>query len=348
MNAKKSLAALLALALLTVLLSACKAKDIVALAGLDKSGLRVGDRFGNKVSVPNAEEFLAAMKEAKVVSKPNPEDVKPETLADYIFTSGEGKVYYDYDGKYLIHVDKNQKKTVYSCDLTSLLEGVPGLPPRISVGLNQDSSISPMLAELSKVKMPSAALFEAPGKSVLMVAAGEKPTGGYVMSLDGVTYTNGTLIVKVRLTNPANPTDTVLSYPYIELGIYGQPDVEVQLISQGSSGDKVEHVSLGRVAQGQNVIMLHPERGALLTERVRITGFARVPDGTFTIEVQDANYILGKKTVNVTERAPDWGYFEFDMDLISASSANGLVVIYRTEGGRRVEELIVPVSFGGK
>jgi len=96
MDARKGLAALVVLVLLTVFLVACKAKDVVSLAGLDKSGLRVSDRFGNKVSISNAEEFLATMKEAKVVSKP--ENVKSETEADYILTSGEGKVYYDYDG----------------------------------------------------------------------------------------------------------------------------------------------------------------------------------------------------------------------------------------------------------
>ncbi len=346
MNIRKSLVVLVAFVLLAASLAACGVKDVVTLARLDKSGLNIGDRFGNKVSIPNAEEFLAAMKEAKVAS--DPKNVKSETEADYIFTSGEGKVYYDYDGKYLIHVDKKQKKTVYSCDLSALLEGVPGLPPRVIVGLNQDSGISPMLTELSKVKNPSAALFAASEKSILMVAAGEKPDGGYVMSLDGATYANGTLIVKVRLTDPANPTSTGLSYPYLEMGIYGNPDVEVQFISKGPSGDKVEHVSLARVAKGQNVVMLHPERGSLLTERARINGFARVPGGTFTVEVDDGHYVLGKKTVTVTKTAPEWGYFELDLSLSPASSANGMVTVYRTEGGQRVTELEVPVSFGGK
>jgi hypothetical protein len=346
MNIRKSLVVIVALVLSAAFLTACGTKDVVSLARLDKSGLTVSDRFGNKAPISDAEDFLAAMKTAKTVSKP--EGVKSETEADYIFTSGEGRVYYDYEGKFLIFVDKSQKKTVYSCDLAALLEGVSGLPPRIAVGQNQDSSVSPMFSELSKVKVPSAALFDASGKSVLMVAAGEKPTEGYLMSLDGVTYSNGTMIFKVRLTDPANPTATGPSYPYLEIGIYGNPIVEVQFISKGSSGDKVEHVSLARVAEGQNVIMLHPERGSLLTERIRVNGFARLPDGKFTIEVEDGHYILGKKTVTVTEKAPDWGYFEVDMDLLTASSANGMILIYRTEGGQRIEELLVPVSFGGK
>lgn len=346
MNIKKSLVVIVALVLSAAFLTACGTKDVVTLARLDKSGLAVSDRFGNKVSISNGEDFLAAMKAAKAVSKA--EGVKSETEADYIFTSGDGKVYYDYEGKFLIFVDKNQKKTVYSCDLSALLEGVPSLPPRVSVGQNQDPGVSPMLLELSKVKGPSAALFEAAGKSVLMVAAGERPTDGYLMSLDGVTYSNGTMVFKVRLTDPANPSTDGPSYPYMEIGIYGNPNVEVQFISKGSSGDKVEHVSLARVAEGQNVIMLHPERGSLLTERIRVNGFARLPDGKFTIEVEDGHYILGKKTVTVAEIAPVWGYFEVDMDLMTASSANGMILIYRTEGGQRIEELLVPVSFGGK
>ncbi len=346
MNIRRTTIALLAVVLLATSLTACAKKDLVTLAKLDPTAMTVGDRYGNSVQIPNMSDFVAAMKSAKVVK--NPAGVKSETEADYIFTSGQSRVYYDYQGKYLIYVDKDQKKTVYSADLTQLLSEVPGLVPRIEVGSNLDQNVSGVIEQIKKVKSPAAALFEASDRSILMVAAGEKPTSGYLMSLDGVTYANGTMIFKVRLTAPQGGADTVITYPCLEVAIHGSPDVEVQLISKGETGNKVEHVSLAKVASSQNVILLHPERGSLLTERASFNGFARLSDGSFTIEVEDGHNVLGRKAVTVTERAPEWGYFELTLDLSPATSPNGVVYVSRTENSQRVDEVILPISFGGK
>jgi hypothetical protein len=335
---------------LITFLAGCGPKDLVSLANLSGEDLSISDKYGNTVRLLNADEFINAFKKAEVA--PNANAAKSETNADYVFRSGGNKVYYDADGKYLIFVDANQKKTVYSADLSGLIAGVRGLPPTVKEGTNLDPDLSPIFSDISRVKEPVAAQYDLDNKTLLMVAAGEKSTGGYTMKVDDVAVgTDGALVITVRVDEPAGNATQALTYPYLEILIpETNLDVDVRLVTTGPTGDNIEHVNLAVVEPEQNVILFKPERGALLTERVTMFGFARVFEGAFTVEVEDGHYILGRKNVQAEEGAPGWGYFEFTMDLQQASSPHGMIIVSTTSAkdGSRVEELIVPVAFGGK
>ena len=109
-------------------------------------------------------------------------------------------------------------------------------------------------------------------------------------------------------------------------------------------------VPVAVVEEGQNIILLRPERGSILTERVKMTGFARVWEASFIVEVEDGHNVLGIKQVTASEGAPGWGKFEFWMDLEPATSPYGTIIFvtYSAKDGSRIEELKVPVGFGGK
>lgn len=336
---------LIAVLALCVFATGCGAKDIVSLAGLDKADLYVGDRYGNKVKVENPEEFLKEFKSAKFVK--DPKDVRSEIEAEYVFYSGDSKVYYDARGKYLMFIEKG-KKNVYSADIDALLGKVSGLPPAVTPGF-QDDEISEWLSGMSHVGQPAALLFDRGDQAILAVMAGQRPREGYQMILENVSYSSGEVTVDIRLVPPEAGAD-VDSFPFAGFSLSRKADVNVRLIEPGTSGDDLVHVPVSVVEEGQNMILLRPERGSILTERVKMVGFARVFEANFIVEVEDGHNVLGIKQVTASEGAPGWGHFEFWMDLEPATSPYGTIIFvtYSAKDGSRIEELKIPVGFGGK
>jgi hypothetical protein len=346
--ARKAMRYSLVLALALVL-SGCGAKDLVSLAKLDKGDLKVSDRYGNQVKVANPADFLKAIKEAKKLTDASSLQWANPDQASHIISAGSGNVYYDWENKYLFHVD-GSKKTVYSADLQQLLLGLSDLPPRITVGSGNDPKITGSFADLAKVTLPSAALFKSGDKALLMVAAGERATGGYTMELEKAQMNkDGSLGLTVRLRAPSGTPPAGVSYPYLEISVAKYMNVDVRIVTASSGGDVIERANTAVVPVDGNVILFKPDRGALLTERVRVYGFARLPeDQGLTILVEDGHYVLGSRDVPLSKRSPAWSYFDFEMDLKQATNPSGMVIAERRTVGKTVEELQVPVSFGGK
>ncbi len=332
---------------LSVFAAGCSSKDLVSLAKLDKGELEVGDRYGNRVRIENAEEFLKEFKSAKSIK--DAEDVRSEIEAEYIFYSNENKVYYDALGKYLIYIEKG-KKHVYSADISGLLDELVQLPPFVVLG-SHDEEISEWLHKFSRIERPVSLLFERDDQIVLVVMAGKRDKTGYTMTLENVSFlsSSGEMAVDIRLIEP-KVGDNVTSYPYEEFTLSKKVDVNVRMIESKAEGDDVVHVPVSVVEKGQNVILFRPERGSILTERVKMTGFARLRETNFVVEVEDGHNVLGAKQVTVSKRAPEWDFFEFWMDLEPATSPYGTIIFvtYSVKDGSRTEELKVPVGFGGK
>ena len=342
-------AAMLGIAAVLVLaLASCGSKDLVSLAKLDKGEITIKDRFGNSVKVPDPASLLTAIKGAKPANDSTAQQVANPEQASYILSAGAGDLYYDWDNNYLFYVSGN-KKTVYSLDLKAFLLGIPGLPPRIAVGPGNDPKISGSFPELAKVPLPSAALFKSGDKGLLLVAAGEQPTGGYSMELEKVSVKDGSLSITVRLRSPSGTPPAGVSYPYLELSIAKYMPVEVSVVRATSTGDRTDRANTATVPQDGNVVLYKPDRGSLLTERVRVYGFARIPsDSSLRIHVEDGHYVLGAYNVSIAKPAPSWSYFDFNMDLAQATNPSGMVIATRATSGKTVTELEVPVAFGGK
>lgn len=336
---------------LAAAVSACGGKNIVSLANLDKGDLYVGDKYGNAVMIGKAENFLGALKEAKKITDKKVVDSADTAQASHMLWSGKEKVYYDWENKRAVYVDSKKNKTVFAVDLQSALLGVKGLPPRITEGPGNDPAVSKSFSTISKVDTPSAAIVRSGDKALVMVAAGKKPSGGYTMALESAKIgTGGVVQLTVRVKAPAGPASTAVSYPYLELSLAKYSDVEVTIVTASGGKDAVEHVNLAVVEPNQDVIVFKPDRGSLLTERVRMYGFAKVSLGSFVVTVEDGHNILGRKEVKVTHSVPvggeepTWVYFDFEMDLERATSPAGIVEF--SKGKQNITR--VPVSFGGK
>lgn len=344
MTIKRRFAWVAVLVLLTLFAVSCGGKNLVSLAKLDKGDITVRDMFGNQVTVPNPADFRKALKEAKKVT--DPKDQGGMTRTDYVIVGDAGMVAYDWDGKYLIYSDSQNKRQVYKGDLTSLISGLAGLPPRIVTGKDLDANLSPGFAELAKTSDPWAASFFSQGKQVLMITAGEVPSAGYSLQLEKAELgQDGTLALTVTLNPPTGSADTVISYPYIEVAIEGNREIDVRLVRTGSGGSRVEHVGLTKVESGQKILPVRPERGSLVLERLTVAGFVK-GGGSVDVAVEDGYNVLGRKTISASGDG-QWVYFESGLSIAVPSNSNGRVYFSATVDGETTQ-VEVPIAFSGK
>ncbi len=344
---QKRLVVVAVLVFLSLLLASCGSKDLAALAKMDKGDVSVRDKFGNQVKVPNPADFQKALKGAKKVV--DPQDQGKTVPTDYVILNDFGMVYYDDTGKYLVYRDSSGKRQVYQADLWDLISKL-ALPPKVTSGKNLDAKLSPNFAALSKTKEPWAVAYDSGGKQVVMVTAGQVPSSGFSLDVEKTAVgKDGTLSLTVRMTPPSGAADTVVSYPYVELIVNSAAELDIRLVTAAAGGDKTEHVPVTKVKDGQNIIPVRPERGALVLERVHVAGFVKAPAGAASVEVavEDGHNVLGSKTMAAPAAMPDWAYFETDLDLRTSTNPYGSVV-YRASIGGKAEEVMVPVSFSGK
>lgn len=337
------IAVLIAAVLIAVTVTSCGPKDALSLSGLDKRDLYVGDRYQNKVRVENATEILRLIKEAKSV--PVSTSIQ-ESEIPYVLEAGTSRSLYDPVNKYLLVTDSSGKKHAFAVDLNTALAQIKGLPP-VYVKTSLSEALNQVVDAVSKIKEPAALMVSESEKNYLVVLAGERPSGGYTLGVEEVSFKDGKASVSVRLTPPKEAAATVLTYPYLALECRGNAEVEVFLVDGSKTPAAKTRVPLSKVGQGQNVIALRPERGALITESLRIVGFAKLQVNTMTVEVEDGHNVLGIKTLSV--ETGKWSFFDVNMNLSQATNPYGMVMfVTRSKDGARVEELMVPVSFGGK
>lgn len=337
---------------LSVSFTACAPKDLVSLSGASKGRIYVGDTWGNSVPVPEPQELLNALKVAKPVKDPG--EIKPETEADYVITTENGKIYYDSARKYLAFVSSQGTRRVFQGDLSAALKSLASLlPPVFTPGID-DKELESWLPSLTRTADPVAMFFERGGKYFLVVCGGEVPTAGYSLELMGVVWgpvagsNVNRALLKFNFKPPARDAAKVVSYPYQAYTVSAKAPIEVEFEVPTGSGEKVVRVPMASV--GQNVILFQPEAGSVLTERVRLVGKARVWEATMMVEIEDGHDVLGKKSVTVSAGAPEWGDFDVWMDLKVPTNPFGSIIFTTSspKDGSRVEELLVPVTFGGK
>ncbi len=201
-------------------------------------------------------------------------------------------------------------------------------------------------------------------RTYLLVAWGEKPTGGYTVRVEEVARGRRGEVVLVRLTAP-QPGDVVteaLTHPFdlvrtprltrpVTFAYAGGFTLAQDPAAGGGAAGKPapeEQVPPGRatVARSQNFIVFTPAPGAVLQSPVTVAGLARVFEGSFVLELEDGHNVLARQTVQ-TVGAPAWGEFRVTLPFSPPTNPAGalLFVTYSAADGSRREELMLPVRF---
>jgi hypothetical protein len=182
------------------------------------------------------------------------------------------------------------------------------------------------------------------GIRYVLVAAGERPTGGYAVKVDEVRLSRGVWLVDVVLVEPG-PGDNVtqaLTYPFALVSM-DEGDFQVQV--RRVTGEGVEEIPV--VAASPRFIVTSPIPGTQVQGEVRVTGAGVAPGGSFRVLVEDGHMVLGRAS-GTTSGDAEWGRFDLVVEIGTPANPYGAVVIYteNPQDGSITEELILPVRFG--
>ncbi len=352
---KRAFVLILVAVLLLTAAGCSKPKDIMTQAGIKSlDGLLVTDGQNRTVAVTTTlDAFTQAFATAVYDAKGNDLGLNP-SAADYQLAAQGRKFYYFKTPGRLLYMDAKNRQYVYAAQLDGLLAPLfavtppPATTPTVKVSTGAPNEEVAALAQvLAEVKSPTAYLLEHGQQTVLVFAAGQKPTAGYKVEVDDIAQPARNFVVSFRVEAPSGSAATVISYPYAVLTF----DAKVEAVVRTLEGTQVKEWPVIKVAEGQNVILLQPRSGALLTERVTLVGKARVEGGDLSVQIEDGHYVLGEVSFKVSRAAPAWGDFEVRLDLKAPTNLHGAIIFFTGSSakGTRVEHLLVPVTFtGGK
>lgn len=191
-------------------------------------------------------------------------------------------------------------------------------------------------------------------KTWVMVAWGEKPTGGY-----GVKVNNarrgfaGVIVLDVGLSSPG-PDDIVIqaiTYPY-DLIVFDRTDALVAAEFDG--GTWAPRLETGGIPAASTAIFVDsPGTGARVGDTIVIRAAARFFEGTYRIIVEDGHNILASHIGTATAGGPEWGVIDVALEYDRPTSPHGLMIFYWEDAEDPADgetdlwrsELAVPISF---
>jgi hypothetical protein len=86
---------------------------------------------------------------------------------------------------------------------------------------------------------PGVHIGEFDGLRLVLISAGEKPTAGYVVKIDGITRSEHGWVIEARTTGPAggDMVAQVITYPYALVGIKGNVELPIRVRDAAAGRD---------------------------------------------------------------------------------------------------------------
>lgn len=236
---------------------------------------------------------------------------------------------------------------------TGLFHGIAwaATPDPVELERIPTSSIPPVVAEwVDSVKERQGLhRLNHDGRTWVMVAWGEKPTGGYEVTIEEAERTaTGVIVFSVDLSSPEPDAlvSQVITYPYDLVAI---PETTDPLAADFGSDRElwVPPRTDGIPPVSAKVFLQEPQPGTILDNSVRIKGAAQLFEGTFHVVLEDGHNQLVNQLGTASAGGPEWGVIDMELEFPSPTSAHGLLIIMwqNPEDGSWVEELAVPVRF---
>jgi hypothetical protein len=125
---------------------------------------------------------------------------------------------------------------------------------------------------------------------------------------------------------------------------------QVRLARSGGSWAVVDVEPRGGVARHSGAFAVSaPALDAAVAPPLRVTGTARVFEGVFFVELQDAaGRVLARQRVQVAAGADGWGAFDLRLDFTAAGPGRLVFGYASPKDGSRIEDVVVPVRLQGR
>lgn len=204
---------------------------------------------------------------------------------------------------------------------------------------------------------PGAHVTRLDGKAYVLVAWGEKPTGGYAIRVEDVLSRAGqqaVVLVSLSAPGPGQAVTEALTHPFDLVAVDRLPRQvtfaymgEAVLRKPGPAPAAPSPPPPQESRADGRFQVVQPLFGSIIDSPVRIAGRAAVFEGRFDIEIEDGHNVLAKRQVAGKEAAPGWWDFDVTVPFDRPTSPFGAIIFvtYNPKDGSRQEHLIVPVSF---
>jgi hypothetical protein len=203
--------------------------------------------------------------------------------------------------------------------------------------------------------MPTANTKEYGDKTYLYVSWGQRPTGGYEVTILEAVRENDEIVVRVRYSRP--PPDAmvtqVITYPFdlATIPVTGYPVRFVQAHSEAPrSPATLRGTDIMRdvVAESRLIKIFSPAPDTAVSERFYVTGIANVFEATVQYRVRDNEGTVITEGFTTAAAAYDWGFFSFNVDLTDRIRQGNAITLelywIDAEDGSERDLVAVPLS----
>lgn len=120
------------------------------------------------------------------------------------------------------------------------------------------------------------------------------------------------------------------------------PDLNELKVSENIQDEEKQEV----VLENEAFQIFEPVPHAQVKEQIEIQGRARVFEGTIQFTFEDGHFILRKGFTTASQGEPEWGDFDFIIDLDDVPTGSYRVVLFEesAKDGSILHELIIPVE----
>ncbi|MBB3110689.1 hypothetical protein FHS18_002756 [Paenibacillus phyllosphaerae] len=134
-----------------------------------------------------------------------------------------------------------------------------------------------------------------------------------------------------------------------ELAPGGEPAGE-EPADNGKDPDSAPDEAPAPVAENEAFRIFEPAEGTTIDSNFVVKGQARVFEAAFSYTFEDGHEMLDEGHVMASVGAPEWGDFEFTVDVSGASSNTGTLTIYEisAKDGSKVHQLTTTVTLDAK
>lgn len=177
-------------------------------------------------------------------------------------------------------------------------------------------------------------------ETLILVAWGEKPTGGYSVEVVDVTMPTADrlrLVVRLREPGAGDAVTQVITYPAALVAVRPAGTYQLDVHFEGATFYKNSAFEI-----------LEPAPFTVVSDRLRLRGKARVFEATFMVRVEDGHNVLAEQPVMASEGAPGWGDFDVEIPLQEMpTSPHGVVHVFEASAkdGSPLHALVIPITF---
>ncbi|SCY99977.1 Gmad2 immunoglobulin-like domain-containing protein [Alkaliphilus peptidifermentans] len=288
------------------------------------------------------------IREVEFVGKASPQDIEDTTQGMTVYLNRELEesqmitMYFNEDQENLFTIGPNGEE--YKIRSQRLLNFIRQQMDQRLVILDEDAIPQEAQEWFDKFRNEIGAyVYQHPDGTLILINAGEKPTGGYGIKVVNYNEEDYPRTLTIDIVEPEEGTvvTQAITYPSIIVKIFTQEASKYEVIT-------VENESLPMEDKLIFAKLDAPEEEQQIDNPVRVAGKVIAFEGSFIVRITDnEENIIHEEVLQASAGGPQWGEFDEEIQYPSPDGDEGSIEIgeYSAKDGEYILHLKVPVKF---